>query len=111
MSDSIILHITQSQKWENAKIIDSYHAESLDTEGFIHCSTKEQLIKTANRFFRHGKNLVILYIETEKVTAEICYEGRDNDLFPHIYGDLNINAVCEVIDFESGEDGLFQAIS
>jgi uncharacterized protein (DUF952 family) len=111
MSQSIIFHITQSQKWENAKILGSYHIDSLDTEGFIHCSTNEQLIKTANRFFRHTKGLVVLLINSEKVKAEIRYEGRDNDLFPHIYGDLNIDAVFQVIDFEPGEDGFFEKIS
>jgi uncharacterized protein (DUF952 family) len=102
-----IYHITQRVEWENAKLIGSYRAESLENEGFIHCSTRSQLIKTANNFFKNQTNLVLLYIEENQVKAEIKYEPADNDLFPHIYGELNLDAVYQVIDIESDTKGLF----
>lgn len=105
-----IYHITQSSGWENAKLPGVYKADSLATEGFIHCSTLAQVVKTANRFFKNQHGLVLLYIDADKVKSEIRYEGADNDLFPHIYGGLNVDAVYRVIDFEAGEDGLFRLI-
>jgi uncharacterized protein (DUF952 family) len=105
-----IYHITQSSQWENAKLSGVYKADSLATEGFIHCSTFAQVVKTANRFFKNQHGLVLLYIDADKVKPEIRYEGADNDLFPHIYGELNVDAVYKVIDFESGKDGLFGLI-
>jgi uncharacterized protein (DUF952 family) len=105
-----IYHITQSSQWENAKVSGVYEADSLETEGFIHCSTLSQVIKTANRFFKNQQGLVLLYIDADKVKSEIRYEGADNDLFPHIYGGLNVDAVYKVIDFERSEDGLFGLI-
>ncbi|QIR39767.1 DUF952 domain-containing protein [Tolypothrix sp. PCC 7910] len=103
-----ILHITQLEKWEEAKILGSYRADSLDTEGFIHCSEANQIVKVANRFFKHQKGLVILFIDADKVKAEVCYEEAEiGELFPHIYGELNIDAVFQVINFEPREDGLF----
>ncbi|NJL09776.1 MAG: DUF952 domain-containing protein [Calothrix sp. SM1_7_51] len=103
-----IFHITQRQKWESAKFLGKYSADSLETEGFIHCSTLQQIVKTANRFFAHQKDLVILHIDPKKVQPEIREEAASNgDNFPHIYGQLNIDAVFKVVDVETGDDGLF----
>jgi uncharacterized protein (DUF952 family) len=104
-----LLHITQAEQWEQAKIIGRYHADSLDTEGFIHCSEANQIVKVANRFFFNQKGLVILFIDADKVKAEVRYEEAEiGELFPHIYGELNIDAVFQAIAFESGKDGLFE---
>lgn len=103
-----IIHITKRQEWERAKNIGIYRAESLESEGFIHCSKATQITKVANRFFRNQTELVLLFIDADKVKAEIRYEMADGELFPHIYGELNLDAVYEVIDFEPGEDGLFE---
>jgi uncharacterized protein (DUF952 family) len=103
-----ILHITQRQQWESAKSIGTYRGPTLDTEGFIHCSTLAQVIGSANRFFKNQKDLVIIIIDGDRVNPEIRYEGETiNNLFPHIYGALNIEAVVQAIDFACEEDGLF----
>jgi uncharacterized protein (DUF952 family) len=103
-----ILHITQHDRWEKAKNLGTYRSETLDTEGFIHCSTVAQVIGSANRFFRGLQDLVILVIDVDQVTAEIKYEGADpNHLFPHIYGELNIDAIVQSIDLAASTDGVF----
>ncbi|NMG11319.1 DUF952 domain-containing protein [Brasilonema sp. UFV-L1] len=104
-----ILHITQEEKWEDAKLNGRYRGDTLDSEGFIHCSTPTQIIKVANTFFRNQNGLVLLYIDSHKVKAEIRYECVEGDgIFAHIYGALNLDAVFKVLDFEHGEDGLFE---
>ncbi|NJM70904.1 MAG: DUF952 domain-containing protein [Scytonema sp. RU_4_4] len=102
-----ILHITQREQWEQTKLLGTYQSDTLNSEGFIHCSSSKQIIKVANRFFPNQKGLVLLCINSDKVYAAIRYEGVEGELFPHIYGALNIDAVFKVIDFEPGEDGLF----
>jgi uncharacterized protein (DUF952 family)/(2Fe-2S) ferredoxin len=107
-SMNTILHITQRQAWATAKDLGTYRSNTLDSEGFIHCSTIAQVIGSANRFFKDQKDLVILIINVDRVTPEIRYEGADsNNLFPHIYGALNIDAVVQSIDLESNPDGSF----
>ncbi|MBH8574646.1 DUF952 domain-containing protein [Nostocaceae cyanobacterium CENA369] len=104
-----ILHITRSQEWREAKNLGSYHADSLDNEGFIHCSKSTQIVKVANRFFFNQKDLVLLFIDSDRVKAEIRYEEAEiGEVFPHIYGELNVDAVYKVINFEPGEDGFFE---
>lgn len=103
-----ILHITQRQQWEAAKNIGTYRGPTLDTEGFIHCSILAQVIGSANRFFKNQTDLVILLINCDRIKPEVRYEGETiNNLFPHIYGELNIDAVVQAIDFSCEEDGLF----
>jgi uncharacterized protein (DUF952 family) len=102
-----ILHITQQRQWSAAKDWGSYRGNTLDSEGFIHCSTIGQLAGSANRFFTGQQDLVILVIDVSLVQPEIKYEGATDNLFPHIYGALNIDAVVRSIDYEAGADGVF----
>jgi uncharacterized protein (DUF952 family) len=107
-SMNTILHITQRQAWTTAKDLGTYRSNTLDSEGFIHCSTFAQVLGSANRFFKDQSDLVILKINIDRVIPEIRYEGADsNNLFPHIYGELNIDAVMQSIDLESNPDGSF----
>ena len=104
-----IFHITKSEEWEKAKRDGRYEAPSLASEGFIHCSTSDQVVRTANRLFRGESGLVLLEIDTDQVGAEIKYEncegGQEN--FPHIYGPLDPRSVVRVLEFKPGEDGTF----
>jgi Protein of unknown function (DUF952) len=51
---------------------------------------------------------VFLVIDRDRVASEIRDEGADpHNLFPHIYGELNIDAVVKAIDLETDTDGLF----
>ncbi|WP_416666952.1 DUF952 domain-containing protein [Egbenema bharatensis] len=95
----MILHITDRQQWEQAKEKGIYRCESLGTEGFIHCSTPEQLTAVANSFFRGQQGLVLLCIEVDRLQAELRYDPVENQLFPHLYGPLNLDAVIQVLDF------------
>lgn len=104
-----IFHITTRQDWENAKITEIYRADSLETEGFIHCSTSAQVVRTANLWFKNQTDLLLLFIDVDKVESEIRYDVvAENQIFPHIYGALNTNAVFKVIEFEPTENGIFE---
>jgi uncharacterized protein (DUF952 family) len=106
---SIILHITKRKQWEKAKLEGVYRGDTLDSYGFIHCSTSEQIIKVANDLFRAQKGLVLLCIITSKVRSKIRYEcAGSEELYPHIYGPLNIDAVLKVADFKPAKDGMFR---
>jgi uncharacterized protein (DUF952 family) len=104
-----IFHITTRDNWKRAEAERIYRAESLPTEGFIHCSTREQVVRTADRFFRGRRGLVLLSIDTERVAPEIRYENSEGDgqMFPHVYGELNTDAVTRVSEFEPDGEGLF----
>jgi uncharacterized protein (DUF952 family) len=79
----------------------------LDTEGFIHCSQAEQVLAVANRYYRGVPDLVVLWLDPSKVVAEIRWEPALGEVYPHIYGALNTDAVAAISDFASDEDGIF----
>jgi uncharacterized protein (DUF952 family) len=109
MDADLIYHIVQRGRWEEARSEGSYQSSSLDSEGFIHCSTLEQVRRVADTHFRGQRGLVLLVIQSARVRAEIRYEGSQGDEgFPHIYGPLNTDAVARVVAFETGDDGRFQ---
>ena len=47
----MIYHITTGTAWQQAKREGRYSAESLKTDGFIHCSAKHQVEPVANSFY------------------------------------------------------------
>ncbi|MDX1416494.1 MAG: DUF952 domain-containing protein [Candidatus Promineifilaceae bacterium] len=105
----MILHITTRDRWETAASTGFYYDHSLHIEGFIHCSTPQQIISSANKHYLGQSGLVLLSIATEKVTAPIKYEDsyESGQAFPHIYGLLNTDAVMSVVSFPTNEDGTF----
>lgn len=106
----MILHITHRADWQTARVAGEYWPDSLDTEGFIHCSTPEQVLGPANEFYRGQTDLVLLVIDpahlTQKLVYEDCYES--GTAFPHIYGPLNLDAVTAVVPFIPLADGTFE---
>ncbi|HTY75373.1 MAG TPA: DUF952 domain-containing protein [Candidatus Nanoarchaeia archaeon] len=105
---SVIFHIAKRERWERAMLEGVYRGDTLDSEGFIHCSTIQQIVKVANALFLAQKKLVLLCIATNKVQSEIRYEGtRSEELYPHIYGPLDLDAVIKVADFEPAKNGKF----
>lgn len=107
---TIIHHITTRADWEAARAAGAYRADSLASEGFIHCSTAAQVLATANRLFRGRRDLVLLDIDSTRVGAEIRHENLEGgrDLFPHVYGALPLAAVVAVHAFSPRADGLFE---
>ena len=109
---NVIVHICQRQKWEEALKQGLYESDSLRESGFIHASHPEQVVQVANNIFSTLPDLVLLWIDPNKVRSEIREEyGSEEDkseIFPHIYGPLNLEAVISVQDFYPDADGVFR---
>lgn len=100
-----IFHIANRNDWERAKNPGRYETDSLKAEGFIHLSRPHQVLKVADVHFKGKKDLVLLHVNQELVTSEIKYEGEKDNLFPHIYGPLNVDAAVGVHEFQETETG------
>jgi uncharacterized protein (DUF952 family) len=98
----MIFHICPREDWEAAQEAGVYTAESLESEGFIHCSKTEQIAGVANAFYKGIEVLVLLHIALDKLQVEVRWEEAEGEVFPHIYGPINLNAVVEVEDFKAG---------
>jgi len=107
-----IFHITTRAAWDEARAAGSYTADSLQTEGFIHCSQAEQVAWVANARFRGRSDLVLLHVDEAAVGAEVRRENLEGGttLFPHVYGPLPVKAVMDVTPLTPSPDGTFQLV-
>lgn len=107
-----IYHLALEADWNDAaRTGESYRrstiGRSLDEEGFIHCSFAHQVQGTADRFYRHRNDVVLLAIDTSKLDAEVRIENLEGGTprFPHVYGPLPRNAVVHAHRVPVGPDG------
>jgi uncharacterized protein (DUF952 family) len=105
-----IYHIAARADWEQAQAKGSYTPPGFKTEGFVHCSTRDQLLGVANEVFAGRDDLVLLCIEPRRLTSPVCYENLSGrlPLFPHVYGPIDREAVELILDFPPVEDGTFE---
>ncbi|KOU67577.1 glutathione S-transferase [Streptomyces sp. MMG1533] len=96
-----ILHITERSLWEAARARGTYEmstrGRTLQEEGFIHCSTRAQLPRTA-AFYEGVDDLVVLVVDPSRLDAPVKYEAAKpgGEEFPHVYGPIPVDAVVDV---------------
>lgn len=107
-----IYHITKKAVWSEAADKGVYDFCGLESEGFIHCSTWEQTIPTANKYFRDKENLLLLKINTPNIKSEIKFENTTggDEKYPHIYGPIDLKAVVGFYEFVRANTGEFLEI-
>ncbi len=105
-----IVHICTQDEWSAAQSAGEYRSSSLKNEGFIHCSRPVQILWVANQYYPEAADLLLLWIDPQKLAAELRWEDSDGKVFPHLYGPLNLNAVTSVTDFYPDSDGIFRVV-
>ncbi len=95
---ALIYHLAKRSDWEEARVTGPYRAASLAQEGFIHCSRdEEQMLGVANRRFAGMEDVLVLEVDTDRLTAPVKHEpSRSGEIYPHIYGPINVDAVVGV---------------
>ena len=95
----IIYHIVLPEVWA-AFDTQLYRARSLETEGFIHCSFSEQLEGVIDRYYKDKDDVIVLGIETDELMSRVLFEpSTGNDIYPHIYGPVNRDAIVSVVSW------------
>lgn len=108
-ASSIVMHMLPRTRWDAQPRNQPYAADSLSTEGFIHCTAQASvLLHVANTFYRcEAGDWVILRVDTTRLTAPVRWERADEHIFPHVYGPIDLEAVVQVIDFPRNSAGAF----
>ena len=108
-----IFHITTEADWARAQAEGAYSVSTrgltLARVGFVHCASEEQVAGVANSFFRGVAHLVVLRVAIDRLDAEVRYESLEGrrELFPHVYGPLNLDAIVAVMPLPPRGDGTF----
>ena len=105
---ALIYHLTYKDAWESARPTGEYAAPSLAEEGFIHCSKDiPQLLKVAARLYPGEPGLMVLDVDLDKLAAPLKNEpSRSGEIYPHIYGILNVDAVVQERPLEVNAEGM-----
>lgn len=96
---NLIYKICKSSDWNLACENGVYNGSSDDVrDGFIHFSAWEQVKGTYDKYFSDQPELVIVTVDINKLPHEnLKWEvSRNGEKFPHLYGDLNMDAVVKV---------------
>jgi uncharacterized protein (DUF952 family) len=118
-----LFHIISQMQWEKAQVTGTYQPDSLQNDGFIHLSTEEQVLFVANQFYHGRSNLLLLKIDPRKLKAEVILESpihpkplettqvQPFSQFPHLYGELNLDAVVSATPLLWDQSGKFTNLS
>ena len=90
-----IYKICTAMEWREAESAGAYRGSEVDRrDGFIHMSTAEQAAETAARHFAKQSDLVLIAVDAAALGDRLKWESsRGGALFPHLYGELPLNAV------------------
>lgn len=87
-----IFKILDLALFEKAQASGQFAGAGIDLkDGYIHFSTGEQLQETARLHFYGQTNLMVMAVAEEKLGEALKWEAsRGGQLFPHLYGALNM---------------------
>lgn len=94
--EQVVVHVCRQEEWQQSLENGVYRHNSLEQEGFIHCSRPDQIPGVIDRYFKNTSGLIRLWIDPYDISPELRWEESEQDIFPHIYGPLNLNAVLFV---------------
>lgn len=103
-----IYKIVPALLWREAEREGTFRGAPVDhLDGFIHFSTREQVVETAARHFAGQHDLLLAAIDAGALGDALKWEpSRGGALFPHLYGPLPMRAVKWMRPLLVGADGL-----
>ncbi|HEV7404254.1 MAG TPA: DUF952 domain-containing protein [Chthoniobacteraceae bacterium] len=93
--------------YEAAVAAGRYAPPSLATEHFIHASPFNQLNRVANKYYKELANVHLMVTALSKVGPVVKWEPATGGLYPHIYGELNMDAVLQAYPVAPNASGVF----
>jgi uncharacterized protein (DUF952 family) len=104
---SVIYKICPAELWRNAERDGVFRGAPVDlADGFIHFSTAAQVAETAAKHFAGQSDLLLLRVQADKLGDSLRWEpSRGGALFPHLYGQLQLQHVHKIEPLPLGTDG------
>lgn len=92
-----VVHLTNPAAWAEAQATGRLAPPSLATEGFVHCSTAEQVPGTIERHYGTAAELLLLHLDEARLGADLRWEeSRPGEVYPHLYRALAPEDVVRV---------------
>ena len=104
-------HGTPRKYFESQDRSKPYVPEPFAREGFIHTTEGREAVSIAlTKYYKASTDAwVVLYIDQDRVTSPIRSDDPA-EVFPHIYGPLNRDAIIAVMDIDRAPDAIVDEI-
>ena len=101
-----IYKICPASAWREAERQGVYRGSADDIrDGFIH-STASQVAETARKHFFGQAGLFLIELDADALGDALRWErSRNDELFPHLYRELDLGAVTGVLEMRTRSDG------
>jgi uncharacterized protein (DUF952 family) len=101
----IIIHLLPVMDWEKIQGEIMLFSESIIEYGFVHCCLPEQVQGVLRQWFPNQKDVMAVEIDTNLLVSPFVVENLEggSELFPHIYGLVNKDAVVRWYPVEADE--------
>jgi uncharacterized protein (DUF952 family) len=102
-----IYKICSASAWREAERQGVYRGSADDSrDGFIHFSSASQVAETATKHFFGQRALFLIEVDADALGDALRWErSRNGELFPHLYGELDLGAVRSVVNMHARADG------
>ena len=102
-----IYKICPASAWREAERQGVYKGSPDDLrDGYIHFSTASQVAETARKHYFGQTGLFLIAVDADALGENLRWEASRNDeLFPHLYGELDLGAVRAVLQMHARSDG------
>src|ERR1700735_2728809 len=102
-----IYKICPASAWREAERQGVFRGSAVDiSDGFIHFSTASQVEETARKHFAGQTGLFLIPVDVDALGAALRWgRSRNDELFPHLYGELDLGAVRGVLSMHARSDG------
>jgi uncharacterized protein (DUF952 family) len=103
----LIYKICPASAWREAERQGVFRGSPDDLrDGFIHFSKASQVAETARKHFFGQTGLFLIAVDADALGDALRWEpSRNDELFPHLYGELDLGAVADVLSMRSRSDG------
>lgn len=104
-----IFHIAEVGHWTEAQETGAYTwstiGRTLDEEGFLHAARGDQWDDVRRRYYSGvTEPLVLLVIDTDRLTSPWQEDSVGDTTYPHVYGPLNPDAVVATVPLDAGTE-------
>lgn len=103
-----VYRLATATEWFAAKQTGVAPTRDIDKrDGYIHLSTRDQVLETANLHFAGVADLLALEIPLAPIASLVRFElaPKRGAAFPHLYGALTRDHIARAIRLVEGENG------
>lgn len=103
----IVFKICTENEWRQLNENGRFFGSPDDLrDGFVHLSGRDQVTRTASKFFAGRTDLMLLAINSDRLGNALRWEtSTSGTTYPHLYAPLTLDAVAKATPLPLGPDG------